>query len=528
MNQPRQPGPDVDAFEAILEAKGIELSPDERASVRELADWLASGVRRLSAVGEPAPAEVPSAVPDALDVEIPELARRLRDGRLTSLALTRACLDRIRERDPRYRAFYTVLADRALADARRADDELRNGIDRGPLHGIPVAIKDMIDVEGVPTTAGSRSRSKAVAAANAEVVQRLADGGAVIVGKLATYEWATVGPAFDTLFPPARNPWNLAHITGGSSSGPAAAVAGGLLRTSLGTDTGGSVRSPACYCGVVGLKPTFDLISTGGVVALAPSLDHVGVISASVAEAALTLDVVSGCVDAPDAAASRLGKPLDGLRIGYARNFFAGDPQATPAVVEAIDAAVSQLSLLGAVIEPVDLPDYQLFEAAGAAILHAEAFELHRSDLAAHPEAYGRKSFQTLAAGMLLSEGDLAEARRAGLALRARLDADVLSRFDAFVTACTLTAALPFAAFDKSAVWTPMRTIGFNVTGHPVLALPTGLDHELPIGMQIVGRHFDEATICQIGDAWERSGAYVPLQAPYPPPEVSPEVGALA
>ncbi|MEQ1768199.1 MAG: amidase, partial [Devosia sp.] len=279
-----------DAFLARLKAQGIVLSAEETDSVYTLANWISEGVAGLDAA-LPSQDEV---VAEAPDLSIIEAGRRFRDGSLTSLALTRAVLARIAERDGTYLSFYAVLAERALDDARRADAELAAGKDRSPLHGIPIGIKDMVDLAGVPTTAGSRSRKDNVPRANAVLVDRLVEAGAVIVGKLATYEWGTVGPAFDTLFPPARNPWNVEHITGGSSSGSAVAVAGGLLRTTIGTDTGGSVRGPASYCGVVGLKPTLGLVPTNGTLGMSPSMDHVGPVSATAAEAALTLDIISG------------------------------------------------------------------------------------------------------------------------------------------------------------------------------------------------------------------------------------------
>lgn len=513
-------------FDEALRQSGISLSPDERASVESLAGWLDDGLARLATL-EAEPPQAAEDLPDAsfaLDLSILEQGRMLREGRLTSVALTRATLARIAERNPVLGAFVTITVNRALDDARRADDELLAGTDRGPLHGIPVAVKDLIDVAGIPTTAGSKSRADAVATGNAEAVQRLVVGGAVIVGKLATYEWGTVGPAFDTLFPPARNPWSLEHITGGSSSGCASAVAGGLIHTSIGTDTGGSLRSPASYCGVVGLKPTFGLVPKSGAIAVAPSMDHVGPISATVAEAAITLDVLTGRAGTPDAASAGLGQGVSGLRLGYARSWFADDPQALPEIVAAIDDAVSHFSLMGALVEQVKLPDYALFEAAGAAILHAEAFALHGKALAETPEAYGRKSFQTLASGLALTEADLAQARRAGKILRDQVDA-VFARCDVIVTASTLTAALPVAAFGQSAVWTPMRTIGFNVTGHPVLALPIGLHAGLPIGLQLIAPHHAEAELCRAGAAYEqRTPTPIPV-APWPPKDQSAQPG---
>jgi aspartyl-tRNA(Asn)/glutamyl-tRNA(Gln) amidotransferase subunit A len=213
----------------------------------------------------------------------------------------------------------------------------------------------------------------------------------------------------------------------------------------------------------------------------------------------VTLDVISG-----SKAARLIGEPVRGLRIGYARNWFASDSQTMPAVLTAMDAALSTLSELGAVVEEIELPDYYAIEVAAAAILHRESFDYHAAALRDHPDAYGRRAFLSLAAGVAVSDSDLAEARRAGELFRDSVDR-LLERHDAIITVGALTTALLAAPFEKEAVWTPMRTIGFNVSGHPVLALPVGFHQGLPIGMQIIGRHHDEARIVQIGDAFERA-----------------------
>ena len=399
------------------------------------------------------------------DLSIPQAGVRMRGGGLSSVDLTQAHLDRIAEREPHYQAFVTVTAERALEDAERADRERADGVDRGQLHGIPIALKDLIDTAGIRTTSGSRCFASTIPTEDAEVVQKLVAAGAVLIGKTMTYEFALVGPSFDLLFPASRNPWNIDHITGGSSSGSAAAVAGGLVRTAIGTDTGGSIRSPSSYCGVVGLKPTYERVSRQGVFPLSPSLDHVGPISATVEEAALTLDAISDA-----GAASRLHDGLEGKRVAYARDWFAADPETHPAVIAAMDDAVSALTLLGAVVEEVQLPDYALFEAAGAVVLQAEALSIHRAALRHQPQDYGRLAFQNLLTGLALTDDDVALARRASAELARRFNAEIFSRFDALVTVNTLTPALPFSAFDGvTSVWTHMRTFPFNVTGNPVL-----------------------------------------------------------
>jgi aspartyl-tRNA(Asn)/glutamyl-tRNA(Gln) amidotransferase subunit A len=438
------------------------------------------------------------------DLSIPEAAARLRDGSLTAVALTQAHLARIAARDPALHAFVALDAEAALAAAAEADRALASGRDLGPLHGIPIAVKDLIDVAGLPTACGSRLRSGAIAEADAAVVTRLRDAGAVILGKVATYEFALVGPSFDGPALPAVNPWSPGHVTGGSSSGSAAAVAAGLVRASIGTDTGGSIRSPAAYCGVVGLKPTRGRVPAAGVFPLSPSLDHVGPLAATVAEAALTLDAIADPGLEP--AAARLGRDLAGLRIAYARDWFADDQGLMPGVLEAVDDAVSQFSLLGARIAEVALPDYALFEAAGSVILDAEAFARHRATLATEPSGYGRAAFAALLPGACLDASDVAEARRAAARLRQRLDAEVFAHHHALVTATTLTTAPPVAPYREGrAGWTPMRTLPFNVTGHPALSVPAGLVGGLPAGLQVVGPDGAEALICQIGHAFELS-----------------------
>jgi aspartyl-tRNA(Asn)/glutamyl-tRNA(Gln) amidotransferase subunit A len=392
---------------------------------------------------------------DPADYSIPEAALALREGRLTARQLVTAALDRIAQRNDRLHAF-THLNPDALAEADRADAMLAAGA-APPLCGIPVAVKDLIDVGGLPATSGSAVLSGRIAAADADAVAQLRAQGAVILGKLATYEFAMVGPDLNLPDPPARNPWNLNHITGGSSSGSASAVAGGLVRLALGTDTGGSIRSPSAYCGCVGLKPSYDRVSRAGAFPLSPALDHTGPLAATVEEAALALDAMTAAPDDWRPASARLDRGAEGLRIGYARDWFAQDPQANPALIRD------------------------------------------------HLPRYGRPVLQCLAFGAAVDAEDVQRARMA----QTRLTQDMLAAmapFDLVITATTLTPALPFSAFDgEKAVWTPMRTIPFNVTGQPVLSVPVGFDGDLPLGMQIIGRRGDEDLTCAAGHAFERA-----------------------
>lgn len=426
-----------------------------------------------------------------------EAGAALRAGRMTAAGLLAMHRDRIADVNGRVRAIW-ALDPRADALAARADAELAAGKDRGPLHGIPFVIKDMVDVEGLPTTNGSRASDTAPAMRDAEVVARLIAAGAVPLAKVATYEWGFVGPEQGLAEPPAANPWNSAHITGGSSSGSAAAVAAGMVRLAVGSDTGGSIRSPSAYCGVVGVKPTRGAVPDAGFFALSPDLDHAGVIAATVAEAALMLAAV-----APDTMASaRLTDGVRGAEIGYARDWFAQDPALDAAVLRAMDDAAGALSLAGAQIVEVQLPDYALMEAVGAVMIHVQGLRLHAASLRDKGHLWGRMATQTVMGGAVLTDADL----QAAMALVPDLSEGVtraMEGCDALITATTLAPAPPFALFDNGAVWTPMRTLPFNVTGHPALSVPAGFAHGLPIGLQFIGRHGDEAGILRIAAAYE-------------------------
>lgn len=432
------------------------------------------------------------------NLSVAEAGRLMRAGKLRSADLTAHALRRIAALDGELHAFVAVLAGKAMAQARAADEELAQGIDRGLLHGIPYALKDIIDVAGLATTCGSRAFANRFAARDAEMVRRLTRGGAVLLGKLATYELSTVGPDFNTLHPPARNPRNTAHITGGSSSGCAAAVAAGFTRIAIGSDGGGSIRSPAAYCGCVGLKPTFGALPLDGFQPLSPTLDHGGVLTASVEDAALLFDVVTGA-----ATVSTLGAGVSGLRLAYARNWSAGVAEVP--VQQALDAAVDRLRQLGADVVEVDIPDYADYEACGTVIIQHEALlthaELLKSESAA---AIGRMAFQNLVTGAVLTEQDVARARQRREELQAAIEKQIFGPFDALVCASTLTTAPRFSDFGAAPRWTPMRTFPFNVTGHPALAMPTGLATSgLPMGLQLAARKGAEALLCRIGHALE-------------------------
>lgn len=422
----------------------------------------------------------------------------MREGRLRSVELTENSLKRIAEHDAGLHAFVLVFDERAMADAEAADAEMAGGIDRGPLHGIPIALKDIIDIAGYATSCGSRAFANNVPVRDAEIVTRLKTAGAVLLGKLATYEFSTVGPDFNTLHPPARNPHNTAHITGGSSSGCAAAVAGGFTRITIGSDGGGSIRSPAAYCGCVGLKPGFGGLPLEGFQPLSPALDHGGLLTATVGDAALLFDVTTGSTTV-----LTLKAGVSDLRIAYARSW--SDGVAEPEIQNALDAAVQHLRQLGAHVTEVDIPDYADYESCGTVIIQHEALQTYTPLLTSGRAAeIGRLAFQNLVTGVVLTDDDVALARRRQAELKATFNNLIFGPFDALVCASTLTTAPPFSYFDNGPRWTAMRTFPFNVTGHPALAMPTGLAPDgLPMGLQLVGPMGGEAVILQIGHALE-------------------------
>ncbi|MFC6700377.1 amidase [Streptomyces thermocoprophilus] len=413
-------------------------------------------------------------------------------------------------------AFVTITAERALRDAARADRELAAGLDRGPMHGIPYALKDIFDTRGIRTTSHSWLMADHVPQEDAEAEARLAAGGGVLVGKLATHEFALGGPSPELPFPPARNPWNTDHFTGASSSGAGAAVAAGLVRVAIGSDTSGSVRGPACHCGTVGLKPTYGLVSRRGAFPLSYALDHIGPLGWTVADTALATQVIAGYDpldpgsvrrEVPDLTAG-LGLGVEGLRIAYSPCWFRDDAATSPEVTAAIERVLGELAARGAEVGEVELPPYRLFNACGRVIMAAEAYAVHETDLRTRPEKYGRYTYQRIAPAVGLSAADLVQAHRMRQELARALHRAVFERYDVLVTATGLAPAPRLDAFPTD--WPPpreltaMQTIPFNVTGHPALALPTGLSASgLPLGMQIAGRPFDEPTVLRVGAAVE-------------------------
>ena len=446
-----------------------------------------------------------------LALSVSQLGQGLRRGAFSAEEVTRAALGRIAALDGTLHAFVRVEDDAALAAARAADAELRGGHDRGPLHGIPYATKDIFDVAGLPTTCQSRLRLDHVAPADAAVTARLRAGGAVLLGKLATFEFALGGTSFDLPFPPARNPWNTEHIPGGSSSGSAAAVAAGLLRVATASCTSGSIRGPAAWCGVAGLKPSFGRVSRRGVFPLSWTMDHCGPIARSVEDAAIALQNMAGhdpldpgSIDhpVPDYRAA-LDKGVRGLRIGVPRAFFEDQPALASDARAGIAATLARLRAAGAVVRDVALPDLAQFIACSRVIMAAESFAIHRRDLARRLHDYGEAAAGRFLPGAGIAAADYLDAQRLRASLAAAVSA-ALRDNDVLVTAISLDTAPSFASQLGPVSW-PLQASPFNVSGHPALSVPVGLGRDgLPLAVQVVGRFFDEAGVLRAGRAIER------------------------
>ena len=354
-----------------------------------------------------------------------------------------------------------------------------------------------------------------VPAGNATAIDRLQAAGAILIGKCSTAEFATGGPSEETLFPAARNPWDTARYPGGSSTGSAASVAAGFVRVALGSDTGGSIRGPAAFCGTVGLKPTYGLVSRRGVFPLSFTLDHCGPLAWSVDDAASVLQAMAGYDPADPSSANvtipdytlGLGQGIDGVRIGYLRRWPQEDPQTDPDVLDALDRAAETLRSLGAVVAHVDAPGEGIFLAVGRTILISEYYAIHQKTLLSSPELYARPARERLAVGAFARASDYVDALRVRRQLAILVDKQLLGEFDAILTSTAVRPAWRFDELpDEPMHMLGLTTYAFNVTGHPAMALCCGFSaNGLPLSMQLVGRAFDEATILRIGAAYERA-----------------------
>ena len=442
---------------------------------------------------------------------IADLGSALRNGTITSASLVDECLAAIEEHEPALNAFIAVLADGARRQARTLDGELARGVDRGPLHGVPISLKDIIDLEGMPTTAASRLRIGHRAAADAPVTARLRAAGAVFIGKCNLHELAFGTTGGESAYGPTRNPHAPAHVAGGSSSGSAVSVAAGMAWASIGTDTGGSIRIPASACGVVGLKPTHGEVSAAGVVPLAPSLDHVGPITRSVGDAALLYRILRDRPDDGGGAARTEEPPVDPRpRLGIPRRYFLDLLE--PAVEDAFARAVERLRRAGSRIDDVDIT-----HAADTAPIYlhtqlAEAADCHRADLDRRPEALGRGVRLRLELGRYVLAEDYVRAQRGRQVLTAEVDAALADR--AALLLPTLPVVPPRLGTESITIGDVTATTRaltlrltqlFDVTGHPAISVPCGTAGGLPAGVQFAGRRGETERLLSLAAACENT-----------------------
>jgi aspartyl-tRNA(Asn)/glutamyl-tRNA(Gln) amidotransferase subunit A len=453
---------------------------------------------------------------DLCFLDIARAAELMHARKLSPVELTQAYLERIEAINPQLHAYLTVTADHALKQARAAEHEIVHGGYRGPLHGIPLALKDNFDTAGIRTTAHSRLLEHNVPHHDAAAVRKLYMAGAILLGKATTHEFAHGGPSFDLPWPPARNPWNPMHFSGGSSSGSAAAVAGGLAAYALGTDTGGSVRSPAWLSGVVGHKPTFGLVSRVGVVPFSSSCDHVGPITRSVEDCAIVLDHLIGH-DPGDPGSAQVKLPslrtgldgsIRGMRIGVIRHFWEEDLAVSPELSAAVHRAIGVLESLGACVEEVRLRSLHDYYAVRLMLTESELYALHHKSLQERPQDYGHHFLSRCLPACLYTSADYITAQRQRAAIIAEMT-PVYARYDALLTAGAGPA--PSLADHKSIgsadkfLRPGMGTL-FSVTGAPALALCAGFSQAgLPLGLQIAGRPFEDASVLRIGHAYEKA-----------------------
>jgi aspartyl-tRNA(Asn)/glutamyl-tRNA(Gln) amidotransferase subunit A len=447
------------------------------------------------------------------------LAKAIAEKKVSSREATQSCLDRIAQWQPRLNAFMTIEQDEALAAASTADAALAKGTSRGALHGVPMAHKDMYYDTGRVVTCGSKIRRDFVAATTSTALQRLKDAGMVRMGSLQMAEFAYGPTGHNSHYGPVHNPWNVDHITGGSSSGSGAAVAARLTPAALGSDTGGSVRMPAHFCGVTGLKTTVGRVSRAGAMPLSQSLDTVGPLAQSAEDCALLLGLMAGAdpedptaltVPVPDYMAATKGS-MKGITIGVPSAFYVDDLD--PEVARVLDETIATLKREGAAIVKVELPDQRQLASASQLVLAVEAAAFHKRWMIERPQDYSPQVLMRLQNGLAVPAVSYLEAMRwRGPALSAH--AAATSGVDAVIAPVSPLPAPTIAESDvgnspeADAVLPRITrfTRPVNYLGVPALSLPTGFSRSgLPVGMQLMGRSFDEATLLRIGAAFQRA-----------------------
>jgi aspartyl-tRNA(Asn)/glutamyl-tRNA(Gln) amidotransferase subunit A len=442
---------------------------------------------------------------------IAETSRLIKSKKLSPVELTEALLTRIAALDSQLSSFITVTVDLSREQARTAEQEIAKGEYRGPLHGIPFALKDIYNTKGILTSGGSRICKDNIPAGDATAARKLQESGAVLLGKLQTHEFAHGGPSFDLPWPPSRNPWNLAHFTGGSSSGAGAALAAGLTPAALGSDTGGSIRGPASFCGVTGLMPTYGLVSRAGVIPNSFTFDHCGPMARSAEDCAILLQAISG-YDAQDAGSIRQDIPdfraaldpdIRGLKIGVLRHYWEEDLPAHPDHAVALDEAIRTFGRLGAKVE--DCRSRPMMDGLDIKVIIAESeiFAIHQDKLAARPGDFGRDFLGRILPACLFQAADYVQALREHRRYLAEMK-PLVERYDVLLTcgfgpAPRLDAHRTLNFWQRSNAFTPS-----NVARTPALVLPCGFSQSgLPLGLQLLARPSGDAQVLRAGHAYQ-------------------------
>jgi aspartyl-tRNA(Asn)/glutamyl-tRNA(Gln) amidotransferase subunit A len=451
--------------------------------------------------------------PELHFITVADASRRIARRELSPVEVTEAYLQRIAAVDDQLQSFVTLTADLARRQAKAAEAEIMRGGPRGPLHGIPYCLKDIVETAGIRTTAQSKLLADHVPAKDSAVAAKLAAAGGILLGKTATWEFAHGGPSWDVLFPPARNPWNTDHHPAGSSSGSGAAVAGGLVPATIGSDTGGSIRGPAAACGIAGLKPTYGLVSRRGVLPNCFSHDHVGPLAWTSEDVAILLSIVAGhdpedlgSVDLPAKDyTTGLDAGIAGLIVGVPWRWLEKEAPLTPETRSCFDAALAVFRDLGAEIRAVEPPPMQLFNDAKKVIAMTELYSIHEKDLKTRPELFGDSLRYRIIAGSLIRAEDYVQA------MRVRRDlAIALQQVFATIDLMLLPTGEPVGKLEPvphSSLFTgPSYTTAFNVGGNPALSVCSGFAaNGMPQSLQIVGRLFEDAAVLRAGHAYENA-----------------------
>jgi aspartyl-tRNA(Asn)/glutamyl-tRNA(Gln) amidotransferase subunit A len=433
---------------------------------------------------------------------ITETSELLRRREVSPVELVRECLECIERRNPELNAFVTLMTESALAEAKLAEAEIQSGTWRGPLHGIPIGLKDLIDTAGVRTTAASAVFANRVPAEDADVVKKLKAAGAIIVGKQNLHEFAYGGSSLISYFGPVRNPVKPEFITGGSSGGSAAAVASDMCYAAIGTDTAGSIREPAALCGVVGLKPTYDLVSTRAIVPLSKSLDHTGPITRSVEDAAIVLEAIT---DRHRDYRSALTTDLAEFTVGIPRKFFFDELDSE--VGSSIERAICDLTELGASVREIEIPVN-----TDRTLQAYESYAFHREMVASSAELYQPETLRRISSGENITESQYETALSELKSTRMEI-AGILSDVDVLVTPATPIPAPRISdlmkdpqALRPAELLLLRNTRPVNVWGLPAISVPGGVTSSgLPIGLQIIGPHLGEEKVLQLAYAYEQS-----------------------